>query len=141
MIQKMLTPFAELSYALLRIVVGLMFSFHGMQKIFHIYMPPEHIPQPGTQMWFGGLIELVCGLMIAFGFFASPAAFLASGTMAVAYIQFHWNFQFDSNFLPGVNKGELALLYSFLFLFIACKGAGMLSIDASMAKKNDQPAS
>jgi putative oxidoreductase len=140
MFQKMLSPFTETTYALLRIVTGLMFSFHGMQKIFHVYMPPEHIPPAGSQLWFGGLIELTCGLMIAFGALTSPAAFLASGTMAVAYIQFHWKFQFDSGFLPGVNMGEAALVYAFLFLFIACKGAGKWSVDAMGAKKQDQPA-
>jgi len=49
--------------------------------------------------------------------------------MAVAYLQFHWKLQFDANFFPTINKGELALLYSFLFLFVACKGSGLLSVD------------
>jgi len=140
MLQKVLSAFTEKSYAVLRIVAGLMWSFHGMSKIFKIYIAPEHIPAPGTQIWFGGLIELICGLMIAIGLFASPAAFLASGTMAVAYIQFHWNFQFDSKFLPGVNGGEPALLYAFLFLFMACKGAGPWSIDARRRKGTESPA-
>ncbi len=141
MFQKMLSPFTETTYAMLRIVTGLMFSFHGIQKIFHVYLPPEHIPPVGSQLWVGGLIELVCGLAMALGALTSPAAFLASGTMAVAYIQFHWKFQFDSGFLPGVNMGEAALVYAFLFLFIACKGAGKWSVDAMRAGKQDQPAS
>lgn len=138
MFQKMLTPFTESTYALLRIVVGLMFSFHGMQKIIGVL--GSQTQAPWSQVWFGGLIELVCGLLIAFGFLASPAAFLASGTMAVAYSQFHWKFRFDNNFFPaqnGGNGGELALAYAFLFLFIACKGAGKWSVDAKMAKRGE----
>jgi putative oxidoreductase len=71
----------------------------------------------------------VAGLLISLGFLTVYAAFLASGTMAVAYTQFHWKFAFDSSFYPGVNKGELALVYAFLFLFIACRGAGAASLD------------
>ncbi len=140
MIQKMLSPFSEWSYALLRIVVGLMFSFHGMQKIFHIYFPPEYIPKAWSQQWFGGLIELTCGLLMACGFLTSPAAFLASGTMAVAYTQFHWFSEKTGHILPGVNGGELALVYAFLFLFFACKGAGKWSVDACLAKRSEPPA-
>jgi putative oxidoreductase len=121
-----LAPFAEGAYALLRLVSGLLFSFHGVQKVFG-YL--SEAPQPfGTQLWFGGLIELVCGLAIALGIVTSPAAFLASGTMAVAYIQFHWKLQFGTAFFPVVNKGELAVLYCFLFLYVACKGAGCCAL-------------
>ncbi|HEY3226404.1 MAG TPA: DoxX family protein [Planctomycetota bacterium] len=142
MFQSMLSSFTERVYALLRIVAGLMWSFHGMQSIFHLYYPPPPVPPPPetwSQLWFGGLIELTCGLAIAFGIFASPAAFLASGTMAVAYMQFHWKFQFDSQLLPGVNQGEPALLYAFLFLFFACKGAGKWSVDSWREKRRAQP--
>jgi putative oxidoreductase len=80
-------------------------------------------PAVGSQIWIGGLIELVGGALIALGPFARPAAFIASGTMAVAYIQFHWRFAFaDYRWLPSVNKGELAAIYCFLFLFIAVRG-------------------
>jgi putative oxidoreductase len=141
MFQKMLSPFSERVYPLLRIVAGLMWSFHGMQKILGVLPHPQQPAiQTWSQIWFGGLIELTCGLMIAFGLFASPAAFLASGTMAVAYIQFHWNFQFDRQFLPGINGGEPALLYAFLFLFFACKGAGKWSVDSWMEKRREKPA-
>jgi putative oxidoreductase len=130
MLSKLLAPFTEVAYSLLRVVAGLMFSFHGMQKIFGLLAPAE---QPaiavGSQLWLGGMIELVCGLAIAFGFLTTWAAFLASGTMAVAYIQFHWKFQLDAQFLPGVNRGELAVLYSFLFLYIACRGGGRWSYE------------
>lgn len=88
------------------------------------------MPAAFSQLWFGGIIELGCGILIAIGLFARPAAFLASGTMAVAYTQFHWKLAFASGmWLPSVNRGEPALLYSFLFLFIAAHGAGAASLD------------
>src|SRR5690242_1241414 len=79
---------AENAYALLRIVAGLAFAFHGAQKLFGIATPFQ--PPVGSQVWIGGLIELVTGLGMAAGFLTPYMAFLASGTMAVAYIQFHW---------------------------------------------------
>jgi putative oxidoreductase len=125
---KWLQKHTDTTYALLRIVTGLMFSFHGVQKIFDVLMP-HPAPEIGSQLWIGGVIELVCGLLVAIGFQTRLAAFLASGTMAVAYFQFHWKFQMDANFLPGVNQGEMAVLYCFLFLFIACRGAGRWGLD------------
>lgn len=111
------------AYALLRIVAGLMFSFHGFQKIFGILA--DHVPPIGSQLWFGGVIEILGGLLVAIGFQTRWAALVASGTMAVAYIQFHWKFQLGSAFFPAINKGELAVLYCFVFLFIACSGKGI----------------
>jgi putative oxidoreductase len=127
MLNRFLEPRVEAAYTLLRIVAGLLFSFHGMQKILGVLS--EFQPPVGSQLWFGGIIELVTGLAIAAGFFTTWAAFLASGTMAVAYLQFHWKFAFNANFFPVMNKGELALVYAVLFLFIACRGAGRWSID------------
>jgi putative oxidoreductase len=122
--------FEEPTYAALRIVAGAAFSVHGMQKIFG-WAAQAPAPAVGSQLWMGGLIELVCGVLIAIGLFARPAAFLASGTMAVAYVQFHWKLAFAGGaWLPAVNRGELALIYCFLFLFIAARGAGVASVDA-----------
>ncbi len=132
MIPKLLAPHAERGYALLRIVSGFMFACHGAQKLMGVLGGQQ--PPVGSQIWIGGAIELVAGVAIALGLFASWAAFLASGTMAVAYTQFHWKFQFGSGFFPAVNKGELALLYCFLFLFVACKGAGIWSLDRKMGQ-------
>jgi putative oxidoreductase len=115
-------------YAVLRIVVGLLFAFHGAQKILGWHSPMT--PPVGSQLWFGGLIELVGGLLIAIGLLTRPAAFIASGQMAVAYIQFHWKLAVAGGmWLPAVNKGEPAVLYCFLFLFIAAHGAGIWSLD------------
>jgi len=127
MIPSFLKGIAEPAYAALRIVSGLMFSFHGMQKLFGVLT--DHQPQVASQLWFGGIIELVCGLAIAAGFFTSWAALLASGTMAVAYLQFHWKFAFGARFFPIVNQGELAVVYCFLFLYIACTGGRKWSLD------------
>jgi putative oxidoreductase len=122
---------SDIAYALLRIVAGLMFSFHGMQKLFGVLS--QFKPPVGSQLWFGGIIELVCGLAIAAGLLTRWAALLASGTMAVAYVQFHWKLDFGGKFFPTVNQGELALLYAFLFLFIAARGGGPWSVDGRRA--------
>jgi putative oxidoreductase len=127
MLTRLLAPATEPVYAAMRIVVGLLFAFHGFQKVLGVLS--EFQPPVGSQLWIGGMIELVAGLLIAAGFLTTWAAFLSSGTMAVAYAQFHWKFAFDASFFPVVNKGELALVYAFVFLFIACKGAGIASLD------------
>jgi putative oxidoreductase len=86
-------------------------------------------PPVGSQLWIGGIIELFGGLMALLGFQTRVAAFLCSGMMAVAYIQFHWKFQIGSALLPTINKGELALLYCFVFLLIACRGGVTWCLD------------
>jgi putative oxidoreductase len=133
-LSRILGSMVEGAYALLRIVAGLMFAFHGAQKIFGL-MADSPQPDIGSQMWIGGIIELVCGVAVAFGAFTTYAAFLASGTMAVAYIQFHWKFQMGPQFFPTVNKGELALLYSLVFFYIACRGGGKTSFDRQRAPR------
>ncbi len=115
-----LKPYADHAYALMRIMTGLLFSFHGMQKILGILT--ESQPPLFSQLWIGGIIELFCGLAVALGFKTRAAAFLCSGTMFVAYVQFHWKFQIGAMFFPTINKGELALLYSVVFFCIACRG-------------------
>jgi putative oxidoreductase len=124
---KALEKFEPQAYALLRIVAGALFAFHGVQKIFGWL--GRTMPF-GSQLWVGGLIELVAGVLIAIGLFTRWAALIASGTMAVAYFQFHWKLEFGGyQWLPAINKGELAVLYCFLFLLIALRGAGIWSLD------------
>lgn len=134
MLERLLEPKTDVAYVLLRIVSGLMFAFHGVQKVFGVLS--DFQPPVGSQLWIGGVIELVAGLAIAAGVFTSWAAFLASGTMAVAYTQFHWKLAFGAEFFPAVNKGELGLLYSVLFLFVACRGGGPLSFDRRRSTKS-----
>ncbi len=129
--EQHLLKYSEETYGLLRIVSGFLFSFHGAQKILGLLTDPSMRPPVGSQLWVGGIIELVCGLLILAGLRTTFAAFLASGQMAVAYFQFHWKFAFDSNFFPIVNHGELAVIYCFVFLFIAAKGGGKWSVDNS----------
>jgi putative oxidoreductase len=111
----------EFLYVLLRFASGFCLACHGAQKLFGLLGGPR-LPV-GGQLWFGGIIELACGLGIALGL-SRWAAFLASGTMAVAYVQFHWQLHLGARLLPVVNKGELALVYSLLFAYFAARGAG-----------------
>lgn len=124
---KRLEKYADYAYALLRIMAGLMFSFHGAQKILGLFAATR--PPVASQLWFAGIIELVGGLAVMLGLGTRLAAFIASGEMAVAYFQVHWKFQLGSHFFPIVNQGELAVLYCFVFLFIAFKGGTKWSLD------------
>ncbi|MBI2566126.1 MAG: DoxX family protein [Candidatus Schekmanbacteria bacterium] len=124
---KRLEKYADRAYALLRIVAGFMFSFHGAQKILGVLSTTQ--PPAFSQLWFGGIIELLGGLAIMVGFHTRLAAFLCSGQMAVAYFQFHWKLQMGPEFFPGINKGELAALYCFIFLYIACRGGVKWCLD------------
>jgi putative oxidoreductase len=121
--RPLLAPFEATCYAALRFVAGFLMLFHGLQKLFGLF--GGNVVEALTQRWFGGLIELICGVMVAVGFFTSPAAFLLSGTMAVAYFQFHQ----PGGLLPIQNRGELAALYCFVYLFIAARGTGRFGID------------
>ena len=123
-----LKPFETIAFVALRIIAGLMFACHGVQKILGL-LTEKASPEVGSQMWFGGMIELVGGVMIAIGLLTRPLAILASGTMAVAYIQFHWKGAFDSKFFPAVNGGELAVVYCFLFLYIARRKDNPVAVD------------
>jgi putative oxidoreductase len=124
---KQLAKHADAAYALLRIMAGFLFAFHGAQKVLGVLS--EFQPPIGSQLWVGGLIELAGGLAIMLGIGTRWAAFICSGEMAVAYFQFHWKLQMGRQFFPAINKGELAAVYCFLFLYIACRGGGKWSLD------------
>ena len=114
-------------YATLRIVAGALFAFHGAQKILGWHS--HFMPPMGSQLWIGGVIELVGGALIALGLLTRPAAFLTAGQMAVAYVQFHWKLALAGGmWLPAVNQGEMAVLYCFVFLFIAAHGSGIAAL-------------
>jgi putative oxidoreductase len=126
-----LAPYAPHLLALLRIMAGLMFLSHGLVKLFG-FPPgaePGQVPLVGL-MGVGAVIELVAGALITIGFLTRPAAFIAAGQMAVAY----WMFHAPGGFYPIVNKGELAALYCFLFLYIAAAGPGAFSLDRGGSK-------
>lgn len=123
-----LSPHFEKVYAATRILAGLMFMFHGLQKVFGLFGGPME-GLPVFIKWGAGSIELIGGALIAVGLFAAPAAFVASGTMAVGYFIGH--VAREGSLLPIVNGGELAVLYCWLFLVIAARGAGIWSADAA----------
>ncbi len=124
---KQLAKYGDHAYALTRIVAGFMFACHGAQKILGVLS--DFQPPLGSELWFGGIIELIGGLAIMLGFKTRWAAFICSGEMAVAYFQYHWKLQLGRQFFPVVNKGELAVLYCFVFLLIATRGGGKWSLD------------
>jgi len=118
--------FESQSYAALRIVAGLMFLWHGSQKLFSFPLDaPSQMPAP--MLYAAGGIELVGGILVMVGLFTRWAAFICSGTMAVAY----WLVHGLEALFPILNKGELAALYCFVFLFISAKGAGIWSVDGA----------
>jgi putative oxidoreductase len=121
--------YAPQAYALLRIVFGSLFVFHGLQKMFGILggRTAELVSLRGV----AGVIEVVCGMLIAAGLFTRPAAFLASGQMAVAYFIAHQ----PQGVWPIQNRGELAVLYCFAFLYISARGSGIWSGDALRASR------
>lgn len=118
--------YAPQTYALLRMVAGFLFLWHGAQKLLHIPMPPP-MPLPSFVVAVAGPIELVGGLLVMIGFFTSWAAFLCSGLMACAY----WMAHGTQALLPIQNMGELAALYCFVFLYISAQGSGIWSVDAA----------
>ena len=123
-----LDRYAGHAYALLRIIAGLMFLNHGLQKFFGFPMPFPMALSP--LLTAAGVIELVCGTLIAIGLFARPAAFIASGMCAVGF----WMMHAPQGILPIANGGETIVLYCFVFLMIATRGAGMWSVEAATAK-------
>jgi len=134
-VRRLLASQADHAHALLRFFAGGMFACHGAQKIFGLLAVGDHGQQPvGTLGWWAGVIELVCGFAVALGLFTRPMAFVASGEMAVAYFQAHAKPPTSAEFFPIVNGGELAVLYCFVFLWIACRGAGPWSIDGRLRR-------
>ena len=115
----------DISYAALRIVSGYLFLWHGTQKFLHFPKPgPENL---NLMLQVGGAIEIIGGILLIIGLFTRLSAFICSGTMAVAYWVFHAPHANPA--FPILNNGELSVMFCFVFLYIACQGPGILSLD------------
>jgi putative oxidoreductase len=125
--ERLLGRYSEEVYALLRIVVGILFACHGAQKVLGLFGGMPDIP--GGIRWIAGPIELVGGVLIAIGLAGSWAAFVSSGEMAFAYFLAHHRIDAP---LPIQNRGELAVVYAWVFLYVATRGSGIWSVDAAM---------
>ncbi len=125
---RVLNRHADRLYAIFRIVIGFLFMCHGAQKLLGAFGGnPAALP---PLLKFGGFIELFGGLAVMLGFLTSWGAFLASGMMAVAFFMAH----FPKGFWPIENGGELAVVYCFVFLYIAARGAGPWSLARALRK-------
>lgn len=124
----------DLFLAILRVVAALVLMQHGSQKLFHF--PPSGAPGPVTplvlmsQTGLAGVLEFFGGMLLLLGLFTRPVAFILSGEMAVAYFQVHA----PRAFLPVVNRGELAAILCFVFLYLAFAGGSSWSIDGMMRR-------
>jgi putative oxidoreductase len=126
------TRIAPLTLAALRVVSGALFLAHGLVKVAGFPAGAQPGLQPLLSLFgVGGVIEVVTGALLIAGLFTRPAALLASGQMAVAY----WLFHAPANVYPAVNGGDAAILFSFIFLYIAAVGAGAFSLDGLIGRK------
>jgi putative oxidoreductase len=126
--ERLIGKYSELLFTIMRLMVGGLFACHGAQKLFGAFGGQVMTGIP--LMFVAGIIEFLGGILIAVGLWAGYAAFIASGEMAVAYFRAHAH----GGFWPIVNQGELAVLYCFIFLYIASRGSGNLSIEALIRK-------
>jgi len=120
-----LAVYREQGLAALRIMTGLLFLEHGTMKLFAFPVPQGDGGALSTLMLFAALLEFVGGILITIGFLTRPVAFILSGQMAVAYFMAHA----PGSFWPAVNKGEAAILFSFIFIYLFFAGAGAFSVD------------
>lgn len=130
-----------LTLFLLRVMAGLLFMQAGGTKILDWFggIPAQFGGHPKlmSQIWLGGMLELTGGALIMVGLFTRPVAFILAGEMAVAYFQFH----FPQAFWPAQNHGEPAVLFCFIFLFLAAYGAGPWSLDFLWNRRRRTPSS
>jgi len=117
--------------SVLRIVTGLLFFQHGMQKLFSFPMRTAAAPELISLLGVQGCLEIVGGLLILLGLFTRPVAFVLAGDMAVAYFIAH----FPKDFFPARNGGDAAILYCFVFLYLTAAGGGPWSIDAQRQRR------
>jgi putative oxidoreductase len=129
-VEKLLGNYAPQTYALLRIVAGFLFLCHGLQKVFGLFggIDGAGAAAPLSSLFgVAGMIEIIGGLLVTLGVFTGNVAFILSGHMAAAYFIAH----FPLGFWPIENKGEEAVLYCFIFLYMATQGSGIWSVDAA----------
>ena len=134
------SPWTGRMLSIFRIVAGAMFILAGTMKLFGY--PPSPVPDTPpipvmSQIWIGGVLEMVGGLLITLGLFTRPVAFVLAGEMAVAYFQFHA----PTAFWPTTNMGVPAVMYCFFFLYLVFAGAGPWSLDALIARSRGAAAS
>ncbi len=128
----------QAAYVLLRVVSGLLFLQAGGMMLFGWFggMPAGHTITVMSQIWIGGVLEVVGGTAVLLGLLTRPVAFILSGEMAVAY----WQFHAPRGFWPIQNHGEPAVLLCFIFLFISAYGGGDWSLDALLRRKRESAA-
>ncbi|OHB28099.1 MAG: DoxX family protein [Phenylobacterium sp. RIFCSPHIGHO2_01_FULL_69_31] len=129
-----LAVWAPRALGLLRIVAALLFMEHGLMKLVGFPAPQPGAPDPLPPLLMAAaVIEVVGGGLIALGLFTRIAAFVCSGQMAVAYFMAHGS----QGFWPALNGGEAAILFCFIFLYLACAGPGAWSLDGAVRKRTD----
>ena len=131
--ERFLGKYSDYLYALMRIMVGLLFACNGARKLFGVFGGMEGSGQAAplfSQLGLAGIIEFFGGVFVALGLLTGYAAFIASGEMAVAYFQGH----FPKGFWPILNMGERAVFYCFVFLYIASRGAVAWGIDRALRR-------
>jgi len=128
--QEFETVWTPRALAVLRIVTALLFMTHGAQKLLGFPPSERAMPELFTLMGFAGFLELVGGFFILIGLFTRPVAFILSGEMAVAY----WMAHAPKSFYPALNGGDAAILFCFIFLYLAVSGACALSVDSARSR-------
>jgi putative oxidoreductase len=133
MTEDRLEPWMPRALSILRMMTGLLFLEHGTQKLLG-FPPSEHsFPPLFSLMGLQGVLELVGGFLILIGLFTRPVAFILAGNMAVAYFMAHA----PRGFFPTLNGGQLAILFCFVFLYLAVAGGGQWSVDAQIARRRN----
>ena len=127
---RTLSSWQPQALALMRVVVGFIFSQHGLQKLMGFF--GGHQADAFTLIWTAGLLETVGGILVMVGLFTRPAAFVLSGEMAVAYFKQHA----PGGFWPILNHGELAVLYCFVYLYLVAAGGGQWSLDVLCRRRD-----